>query len=257
MIEKSDSNMTKDKIKISVICVYNDKALFNKQLMSSLKEQDVEYEFIAIENEHGSYNSAAAALNSGASASHGDILIFSHQDIYFKTEKELRKLAERIDSVDLGDIVGTQGTKEPNKYHYANLTSGAEYNAQINHELEDTLYEVSCVDEGLFGMRKATWEAHHFDEELCNNWHLYCVELCLNARKNGHKVFVYPSQIHHFSKGTISLGYMKNLKRLCKSYRKDFKYIWTTCYKVRTNVVYINCLVFAWYINRILHGNLI
>ena len=80
--------------------------------------------------------------------------------------------------------------------------------------------------------------------------------MCLWNRKNGGSVYVCPIQLHHFSMGIISLGYMKNLKLLCKVYRKDFKYIWTTCYKVKTNVIYINLLYFFWIVNRIVRGKL-
>ena len=72
------------------------------------------------------------------------------------------------------------------------------------------------------------------------------------ARKNGHKVFVCIIQLHHFSMGRITISYMDNLRKLCRVCRKDFKYIWTICYKVRTNALYINGLCLAWIINRII-----
>lgn len=243
-------------MKISVICVYNDENAYLNQLVKSLDQQDTEYELIAICNVDNSFCSAAAALNYGASSATGDVLVFSHQDIYFKTERELRKLAEAIGSCPTGTIVGTQGVKEPSKIYYSNLTAGKVLKNQLNQEYTEKLYPVSCVDEGLFGMKRDTWLTHPFDEDLCDNWHLYCVEACLFARKNRNSVYVWPSQIHHFSMGTISLRYMQNLKRLCKVYRKDFKYIWTTCYKVYTNPVYMEGLYLAWVFNRWVRGRL-
>lgn len=243
-------------MKISVICVYNNEQQLKDQLDASLKTQNLEYELIGINNIQNKFSSAAKALNYGASVSNGDILIFSHQDIFLKTATELEKLANVVSKYPTGTIIGTQGVREPSKLYYTNLTSGLKYNCDIINDFDDKLYEVSCVDEGLFGMKRETWEKHHFDEVLCDNWHLYCVEYCLYARKNGNKVYVWPSQIHHFSKGTISLGYMKNLRRLCDVYRNDFKYIWTTCYKVRTNKIYINLLVWIWTANRFIRGNL-
>lgn len=243
-------------MKVSIICVYNNEQQLEQQLKASLKKQNIKYEFIGINNIRNEYSSAAKALNYGASHATGDVLVFSHQDIYLKTSVELRNIVEAVFSCSIGTIVGTQGVKEPSKIYYTNLTSGDEYNAEIVRDFEEKLYKVSCVDEGLFAMKKETWEKHHFDEVLCDNWNLYCVEACLNARKNGHKVYVFPIQIHHFSKGTISLEYMKNLKRLCEVYRSDFKYIWTTCYKVRTNSIYINALVAAWILNRFIRGRL-
>nr|WP_288810395.1 glycosyltransferase [uncultured Anaerostipes sp.] len=237
-------------MKISVICVYNNEESFNSQLLYTLKKQKIDYELIAIDNRNHRFPSAAAALNYGARKSKGDVLIFSHQDIYLKTGNELEKLAEVISKEPIGTIVGTQGVREKSKIYYSNLTAGKQLDEKLNYEFKNQLYEVACVDEGLFGMKRDTYDNHNFDEKLCNNWHLYCVEQCLYARKHGAKVYVFPSQIHHYSYGTITYLYMDNLRRICRKYRKEFKYIWTTCYKVKTNPIYINVLVFIWVLNR-------
>lgn len=241
---------------ISVICVFNNQQQYESQLLTSLNAQNTEYELIPVDNRNGAFSSAAKALNYGAAKAHGNVLIFSHQDIFLKAPNELEELAKAIADLPDGNIVGTQGVREPSRIYYENLTAGNTYNGELLHNYEKQLYPVSCVDEGLFGMTANTWKNHPFDEVLCNNWHLYCVEACLFARSHGHCVYVYPSQIHHFSRGKISLGYMKNLKTLCKVYRKDFKYIWTTCYKVRTNPVFINGLYAAWVTNRLIRGKL-
>lgn len=239
---------------VSVICVFNNEKQFENQLGSSLKCQNVEIELIKIDNRGKKYQSAAAALNYGANKAKGDILIFSHQDIYLKTKSEIKELAEAINKCEVGSVVGTQGVLEKNKDYYSNLTAGEQLNTRLNNMFEKKLYKVSCIDEGLFGMKKETWREHQFDEKICDNWHLYAVEQCLFARSHGTNVYVYPSQIHHFSKGRISLGYMQNLRELCKKYRSSFKYIWTTCYKVRTNPIYINGLVAVWCLNRLIRG---
>lgn len=236
---------------ISVICVYNNEEQLNDQLKASLAEQDIEHELIAINNANGTFHSAAAALNYGARKATGDILIFSHQDIFLKTADGLRTIADAISQCEKGTIIGTQGVREPSKRYYENLTAGQEFASALIEQYPMELYEVSCVDEGMFGMKRITWKEHPFDEVLCDNWHLYAVEACLWARKNKHSVYVFPVELHHFSRGKISLGYMQNLKRLCKVYRKDFRYIWTTCYKVRTNALYINALVALWCLNRL------
>ena len=243
-------------MKVSVICGYNDKALLDTQLLPSLYIQNIKYEFVPVDNTKNKFSSASKALNYGASIATGDIFIFSHQDIYFKTPDELRQLTQCIQSCEDGSVIGTQGVRDGSKIYYTNLTSGIKLDENLVFDYEPKKYRVSCVDEGLFGMKRTTWDTHNFDEFLCDNWHLYCVEACLYARKQGYKVYVYPSQIHHFSRGIISLSYMVGLKRLCRIYRRDFKYIWTTCYKVRTNFLYINCLVWAWIFNRFLRRNL-
>lgn len=241
-------------MKVSVICVYNNETQFNQQLWASLANQDMEHELIPIKNTSGEFTSAAAALNHGAATASGDILIFSHQDIYLKTEDALRMLAESIAQCATGTIVGTAGVKEPSKRYYYNLTEGINYDPTLQICCENRRYAVSCVDEGLFGMTRATWEAHPFDEELCDNWHLYAVEACLWAREHGHCVYVFPVQIHHFSKGRISRSYMRGLVRLADRYRKSHRYIWTTCYKVPSSWLYVRILYIIWVLNRRIRG---
>ncbi len=248
--------MCKEKGLISLICVFNNPEQLKNQLKASLEIQQVDYEFIAIDNTKNRFKSAAEALNYGSEEASGEILIYSHQDIWLKRTDEIKRFSSAIERCQVGTIVGSQGVREPKKLYYENLTSGKILEKKIIEDFKEDLYEVSCVDEGFFGMKKETWDMLKFNEELCDNWHLYCVEMCLHTRKLGNQVYVFPSQLHHFSKGTISLGYMNNLKRLCEVYRNDFKYIWTTCYKVRTNWFYINALYFAWCLNRKIRGRL-
>lgn len=239
---------------ISIICVYNNRQQLEKQLLKSLNQQNCEFELILIDNTKNAYTSAAEALNEGVKQSKGDILIFSHQDITLKEKNGIFDFANAIDRTIDGDIVGSQGVRETSKTYYENLTCGAEYDFRKVYKYPCELMEMSCVDEGFFGMRRGTWELHSFNEILCDGWHLYCVEQCLYSRKNGKKVYVYPIQIHHYSRGTITKQYMDGLRRLCRHYRQDFKFVWTTCYKVRTSSIYINCLYYLWVINRCIRG---
>ena len=238
---------------ISVICVYNNKKQYEEQLVASLANQDCEYELIGIDNTDNKFSSAAGALNYGVNQSKGDVLIFSHQDIYIKGFSELNRFSEMVAGLPVGNIVGTQGAKYPSKNHISNITSGEKYISDNVCDFTEELYEVDCVDEGFFGIKRETWNKHRFDEKLCDDWHLYSVELCLNAKNNGYKVYVCPINLHHFSKGKITISYMKGMKRLCAKYRR-MNYIWTTCYKVYTNRVYINILVLIWSVNRIVRG---
>ena len=241
-------------MKITIICVYNDEKKYKEEFLAGLAIQDIDYELNAIDNSNKRFSSSAEAYNYAVKESTGDVLIFAHQDIRLKTSDALRKMAEMIKSCDVGDIIGTQGVKEKSKVYYSNITAGNEFISDIIEEYKYEKINVACVDEGFFGMRKETFELHKFDEVLCDNWHLYCVEQCLYARENGHKVWVCPIQLHHSSYGNISWGYMTNLRELCKRYRKSFKYIWTTCYKVRTNPIYINALLVVWATWRKLRG---
>ena len=241
--------INEDEILISVISVYNDSKVLEEQLGKSLKNQNCRYEWIPVANDTNRFSSAASALNEGASKAKGEVLIFLHQDIFFKTENELKLFGERILSHDTGTIVGAAGAVEKEKQNIGVYTSGVLYDSNcLSVDWKEK--EVSCVDEFCFGMKRSTFEQHSFDEKLCDNWHLYAVEACLYWRKHGGRVMVVPVQVHHFSKGTISLNYMQGLKRLADYYRSDFCYIWTTCYKVSTSKIWINGLLLIWYLNR-------
>lgn len=236
-------------MKVSIICVYNNEQQLEQQLKASLKKQNIRYEFIGINNTKNVYSSAVKALNDGASHATGDVLVFSHQDILLKTQNELNRFACFISNEPKETIVGVAGALEKHKQNVGNYTSGIEINEEQIYKFNSPM-EVSCVDECFFGMKRSTYEMHPFDEVICNDWHLYAVEQCLYHRMKGGKVYVFPLQVHHSSKGNISLAYMNGLVRLADEYRKDLKYIWTTCYKVKTNYIYIRTLRGIWIINR-------
>ena len=224
-------------MKISIICVYNCEENYQNQLLSSISLSNSEIEIIGINNCKNKFSSAANALNVGAKQATGDIYIFAHQDVSIKEKDGLLKFSKTIQELPTGTIVGGAGAKEKVKVNIGNYTSGNEFNPEIIYNINE-LEEVSCIDEALFGMKKETFESHSFDERLCDNWHLYAVEMCLYQRKHRNKIYVYPIQFHHYSYGKINKKYVLGLIKLSNNYRPYFKYIWTTCYKVSTSYIY-------------------
>lgn len=240
-------------MKISVICVYNRIDELNRFLLKSLEEAEGKVELILLNSQEHKFSSSAEGLNLGANLATGDIYFFSHQDVYIKNLEELYAFAKFIDSLPIGDVVGAAAAKEGKKANFTNYTSGSELNPAILDAYTKS-ERVSCVDESFFGMKSDTYKLHPFDEVLCDDWHLYAVETSLFARKNGCSVYFFPIQIHHCSEGKISLKYMKELVSLADYYKKDFKYIWTTCYKIKTNFVYTRILYWAWFFHRLILG---
>lgn len=243
-------------MQVSLICVYNNLEILETQLLRSIRENDIECEMILIDNSNKFFSSAAEALNHGANIATGDVLIFSHQDIYIKFPGEFESFVNDIYNKNVGDIIGAQGAIETQKENISNITAGPELDvrrvARINK-----MQAVSCIDEGFFGMRRETYYLYRFDEALCNNWHLYAVEMCLHARSMNEFVFVHPIQLHHYSWGYISKSYMKGLISLARVYRSRFKYIWTTCYKIETSRRYVHSLYWIWCVNRLIKGKLL
>lgn len=236
-------------MEISLICLYNDKKKLEEQLLQSIRNNEIECELILIDNSKNTFSSAAKALNYGAAQATKNILIFSHQDVYIKQGEDINLLAKDIYDLPIGSIVGAFGAREREKEIISNSSIGETFSGRIVHNI-NTLQEVSCVDEAFFGMKKETYEALKFNEELCFAWDLYAVEMCLHARSIGGKVFVHPIQLHHFSWGRITRNYMRCLFKLSKAYKKRYKYIWTTCYKVKNSRIILRMRYMMWYINR-------
>ncbi|MBR1930274.1 MAG: hypothetical protein IJ833_02195 [Lachnospiraceae bacterium] len=235
---------------ISVLCIYNKRDIFESQLNSSLKEQDVLLDIVGIDNTNNQFASAAEAYNYAVDEwAKGDILIFAHQDIILKEPDALGKFAEAIMEMPIGTILGGAGAKACEKKNIGNYTSGSVYRKECVQNVSN-ITEVNIVDEVIFGMRRETFQLHHFDSRLCNNWHLYAAEMCLYFHAQGHSVYVFPLQFHHFSNGVISKEYMQGFVQLCDTYRAHEKYIWTTCYKVRNSFLGIRLLYHAWMMNR-------
>lgn len=242
-------------MQVSIICVYNNSKQFQDQLQKTISEQDLDCEIIGIDNSNNCFTSAAAALNYGAKSAKGDILVFCHQDIVFKTENELSKFVRCIENLPVGSIVGGAASVELSKKNIGNYTSGEQYVPELANKY-DKIVTVSAVDEAIFGMKLQTYNTHNFNEKMCDGWHLYAVEQCLYHRKQGNDIVLCPIEFHHFSGGKINLQYMKNILRIADHYKKNFKYIWTTCYKIRSNYLYTRSLYVLWVLNRLVKGNL-
>lgn len=44
-------------------------------------------------------------------------------------------------------------------------------------------YLCDTVDECCFGMERETFNSLRFNEDICDGWHLYAVEMCLRAKE--------------------------------------------------------------------------
>lgn len=215
--------------KISIICCYNSEEKL-KYLTDSLTYQDMGYESVFIDNSNNRFHCAAAALNYGASMAQGELLFFVHQDIKFKTKDSLRNLTEKAVKLKLHDIAGCAGAvlAEGRKKTITNMTYSLE-EKHYSGVFREEYMNVETVDECLFIMKKETWEAHPFDEAVCDHWHFYAVEQCLFNRLQGGNIYVLDSEVNHLSEtGTLDKSFFRALIRLIKQYRGQYPYIVTT-----------------------------
>ena len=226
---------------VSVICVYNKTDVFNNTLKKSLDEQNISVELIAVDNTKKIFSSAAAALNYGASKSNGSILIFVHQDVIFETPTTLSKLIEIFKNCagagDIGGVVGTafneSGTPRIIAGSKVNFLGEKVGNKGFQHEFS----EVESIDEFIIIMHKEAFKRHPFDEKVCNGWHFYVIEQCLNAKVHKHKVFVINTDVHHLSPGKVDSSFYWTQYKIARKYQNIDQVVGTCC-NFRTRPLY-------------------
>lgn len=221
---------------ISLICCYNNLQQYN-DMQKSLENQTVEYELIGIDNREGKYKSAASALNAGGGRTHSEILIFLHQDIIFEKENSLENFVKAIPN-DRDSIVGLYGASHGKR-----------------NKIAENLYEAETLDECCVAMHKEVWQQLRFNEDICNGWHLYVVELCLRAAEKGILIASGSFDIKHLSSGTVDQKYMQTFKNLIVIY-KEKKWIATTCKTMPTNLLIFYIYYVIWKIKKSIFGNL-
>lgn len=216
-------------MKISVICVYNNKNILEKCLLKTLAEQKKDFELILIDNTKNKFKCAADALNYGGKNAKGDLLLFIHQDVkLFKNN--INDILNYCKELKNFGIAGIAGTDLDNGYMKScglhNIPPEPMTFKKINKiEKAQTLDEVALIiPNNIFNLYK-------FNNTLCNDWHLYGVEYCLNLIKNGYSVYVLPIELYHVSNTeSINIEYFNTLKRIFNYYKNDFDIIHTNCW---------------------------
>lgn len=221
---------------ISVVCCYN-KIPELERMRESLQKQDCEYELIAVDNTTGSFSSASAALNHGATQAKGDIIVFLHQDIMFAESSSLREFVVplMLDGKCV-DLIGIHGA----------VHGDAGYIGKYRR--------VDTLDECCVAMRKDTWTQYPFNGKLCDGWHLYTVELCLRMRAENKQIATGTFAIQHLSSGTVDDAYMATFRKLMSVYKHE-KWIKTTCKSLPNNMLVFWVYWLLWKSKKVLLGN--
>ena len=215
---------------ISLICVYNNQELLDT-MVNSCKNQTVGFEnieFILIDNTAGAFSSAAAALNYGTKKATTDTWVFLHQDIEFLKEDGLEYIINYLNN-NPEVLVGAAGVKSRKKDYNGIVSSMYSGIYKAKYSDEQNPQEVFVLDECLFACRKELFGKICFDEIICDGWHLYAADLCLQAKLNGYSVVVLPlSQVWHKSWGNADKEYFRTQNVLARKYKKHYEIINTT-----------------------------
>ncbi|MDD5972942.1 MAG: glycosyltransferase [Spirochaetales bacterium] len=241
---------------LSIICVYNSKSVLDECLISGLQTQNnKDYELILIDNRKNEFSSAASALNYGAKKAKGERLIFTHQDIKMLDCDTLSKINTFFDQGL--EIFGSSGVKKYSAKMVSNVYTTNFDEAFYANKLCKRITSpeiVETLDECFVCMTREVFnKVGGFDEKVCDNWHMYCVDLTISAKEKGIKVYSVPLNLFHQSTGTISKSFIFSLKKVCKKHHL----IWMAapCYHFFAFAPFMWALYYFWQINYKLKKN--
>lgn len=221
---------------LSIACVYNKLEQFER-FRHSVEDLPFRVQLIAMDNRERAWSSAAAAYNHAVDVAESDVVLFSHQDIVFLDGSFISEFIEKVrENHDL--LVGVAGAVETEGGYCRKMVSGMYQGSKLwRHHTAESPTMVSTLDECLFGCHKDLFSKVHFDEETCNGWHFYAVDLSLQVQDAGASVMVLPAAVLHLSGGNRDDSYYVAQEKLKKKYAKSREVIVTTCGWTRTGFI--------------------
>ena len=218
---------------LGIVTVYNNVELFSGLQKSVSEASDISCKVIAIDNrDNMSFSSAAAAYNSVLALSpEAEVLVFCHQDIVFLNNSLLDIFS--ICKKEPFTLFGAAGVK--NSGHGGGrkriISSMALIQEGWNYESlpKGTTQDVFSLDECLICGSRELFSQLRFDDQVCDGWHLYATELCMQCHVKGIPVKVFDADIVHLSGGNQDKSFYDCEKKLVKKYRKKFPLISYTC----------------------------
>lgn len=228
-----------------IITVYN-----NDELYENMKEtvfetkNNLSVEFIGLDNKQNKYSCAAKAYNNAIEEilNREDIdketnLIFCHQDLLFKgnTIEKLNELCTKENNV----LFGLAGVTDCKKY-YDLPKKEIRFLTAINdlsYMKKDEILDVFTLDELLVAGNVSIFSNIRFDEAVCDDWHLYVADICLQCHLKGYGVKVFGGEATHLSDGHTNKAYKRSEKRLARKYNGVFPIINYTCGSAYTNPI--------------------
>jgi GT2 family glycosyltransferase len=235
---------------MSIISIYNDKEILNEYLLDSLEDEpDRFYELVLIDNRDNAFESAANALNAGVKEATGDYYMFAHQDVKILESGWVKKTIEYLNQLDDIGVAGITGLKD----EYDSPTENAQNTILQGENKEfwelgnkiNSPQEVQTIDELCIIIPSHVFATHRFDDEICQDWHLYGVEYSLRIQyKTDYSAYVIPLNVWHGSTGMlIDRKYYNTLCNVVGKYKNYTDYIYTTCGTWPTSDLYIRHLM--------------
>jgi hypothetical protein len=179
---------------ISIVCVVNDRPVFESNLLASLKKQDTEFELVIVDNDKGQFDSIPKALNQGGLKTHREYILFAHQDVSLVGESWLKRAEAVCKPLGKG-VFGVASVNSNGDYLGFIIDRGEFWGAPLREPVE-----TFSLDECLILIPRGVFFDNKFDERF--RFHSYGADLTLRLKKQGLDVYVIPCPIYHNSATT-------------------------------------------------------
>jgi Glycosyltransferase like family len=179
---------------VSIVCVYNDPGVRQGCLDRSIREnagEGLDVEYIPIDNVHGAYRSAGAALNYGATLAKNDVVVFVHQDAFLHSLEMVVRAAGRM-RVDRFGLLGAVGVAADGL-----VVGQVRDRVVLIGKRAHCPSDVDSVDEVLFMAPRSLILSERLTESSAMAWHGYAVEYGLRVKGLGLRVGVADIPLTH------------------------------------------------------------
>jgi GT2 family glycosyltransferase len=189
--------------------------------------------------------SLAEGNNRGVARSHGEILVFSHDDVEVLSPDFPARLMHHLSTFDL---IGVAGTRQVINAAWASV-GPPDIFGQVVHVLRDGRFTVDIFSaprravgriqalDGLFmAARRSVVDRIRFDAETFDHFHLYDLDFSYQAYRAGLNVGVVNDiNMLHYSTGKFD--------EIWQRYANRFDHKWSDCYTPRYGAIGRCCRV--------------
>lgn len=187
--------------------------VFEQCLLASVKDELSRIELITVRESKSQANS----LNMGIEAARANLIVCPHADVFFK-EGWLQRLQKIVETApESWGVLGAAGTAFGGTMYGTHSGLGMVEGHQ--HETVQTL------DGSLLILRKSS--GLRFDEGL-DRFHMYDIDVCLQAWERGLKVFVINLPIEHRTKWTAGGGFGEGVEYVKRKWKARVPVIYST-----------------------------
>lgn len=214
--------------RFSICTMVTDLPMYQQMLASFQQAGFVEpdCEFLWLDNSQRNIADAYTAIRRFLFEAQGQYIILCHQDILLNQDRlpQLEQCIAELDQLDLQwGLLGNAGGVSLGKIvhrisdpHGGNLNSG------------NFPHRVQALDENFILLKRSTNPGISSD---LTGFHMYGLDLCLQAEIRGYHAYVVDFHLTHLGKGTRDASFYQQRDALIDKYQRVFAPTWlqTTC----------------------------